>query len=188
MRILKNVILGLLMRKPMSGYDITKAFEHNLGYLWHANHSQIYPELKKLTDEGLVKFETKVHGEKMEVKKYTITPQGRSSFEKWIRIIEPTKTAPRDVFRLRIFLSDSLSKEEIVHHMSAQLRETRSRLEFYEEKLQLLYDRPFDEFTLEERGDFFTLSGGILRDRAAVEWLENSIALLRGKPEGKTIV
>ena len=45
MRTLKYAILGLLMRSPVTGYDIAKEFGDGLGCFWSAKHSQIYPEL-----------------------------------------------------------------------------------------------------------------------------------------------
>ncbi|MCX8179105.1 MAG: PadR family transcriptional regulator, partial [Candidatus Aenigmarchaeota archaeon] len=42
MRTLKYAILGLLNRKPMTGYDLSKEFSYQLGNFWSANHSQIY--------------------------------------------------------------------------------------------------------------------------------------------------
>ncbi|MBR6512798.1 MAG: PadR family transcriptional regulator, partial [Clostridia bacterium] len=64
MRNLKYAILGLVNREPMTGYDIKKAFEDRaLTSFWHAEHSQIYPELKRLVDEGMVSFDTDIRGE-----------------------------------------------------------------------------------------------------------------------------
>ena len=53
---LKYAILGLLNRKNMTGYDLSKEFETTLFEFWNAKHSQIYPELKKLTEEGCVAY------------------------------------------------------------------------------------------------------------------------------------
>lgn len=51
---LKYAILGLLNRKNMTGYDLSKEFETTLFEFWNAKHSQIYPELKSLSENGLV--------------------------------------------------------------------------------------------------------------------------------------
>ena len=50
MRVLKYAILGLLNQKSMSGYELSSEFESALNEFWNAKHSQIYPELKKLTE------------------------------------------------------------------------------------------------------------------------------------------
>ncbi len=68
MRILKYAILGLLRKGELSGYDITNYFKEELGQFWSAKHSQIYPELKKLTDEGFIEFRTAIQGTRLEKK------------------------------------------------------------------------------------------------------------------------
>ena len=52
-RTLKYVILGLLSQQSRSGYDLSQELSGALQEFWSANHSQIYPELKRLTEEGL---------------------------------------------------------------------------------------------------------------------------------------
>ena len=47
-------LLGLLARSPPTGYDLAKRMERPVGYFWTANHSQIYPELSRLEEAGLV--------------------------------------------------------------------------------------------------------------------------------------
>ena len=51
------MILGLLCRESMTGYDLNKEFNHGLLRYWKATHYQIYPELEKLIDERLVIFD-----------------------------------------------------------------------------------------------------------------------------------
>ena len=64
-RILKYVILGLLEQGEKSGYDIKNCFNEEIGEFWSAKHSQIYPELRKLTEEGLITYRNTIIGEKL---------------------------------------------------------------------------------------------------------------------------
>ena len=61
---LKYAILGLLNRKNMTGYDLSKEFETTLFEFWNAKHSQIYPELKSLSENGLVRYEVEITGKR----------------------------------------------------------------------------------------------------------------------------
>lgn len=65
-RTLKYAILGLVHKEEMSGYDITSQFKQEIGQFWSAKHSQIYPELKRLTEEGLIEYRTSITGAKLE--------------------------------------------------------------------------------------------------------------------------
>ena len=54
---LRDAILVSLSDGPMSGYDLAKHFDQTVGFFWRATHSQIYRELSKLKDKGLVTAE-----------------------------------------------------------------------------------------------------------------------------------
>jgi len=47
-------VLGFLTVRPMSGYDIKKAVEVSIANFWTESYGQIYPVLKRLTEQGLV--------------------------------------------------------------------------------------------------------------------------------------
>ncbi|HCX64832.1 MAG TPA: PadR family transcriptional regulator, partial [Eubacteriaceae bacterium] len=74
---------------------------------WYAKHSQIYPELKKLTEDGLVTFEITITGEKLEKKLYSITEKGRETFEHWISEEVELEPTPKDLFRLKAYFIDA---------------------------------------------------------------------------------
>ena len=46
--------LGLLAQHPGSGYDLLKQFEKSMANVWPATQSQLYGELNKLADGGLI--------------------------------------------------------------------------------------------------------------------------------------
>ncbi len=48
------VILGLLNEEPLSGYDIKKIIDIRMSFFWQESYGQIYPELGKLREEGLI--------------------------------------------------------------------------------------------------------------------------------------
>lgn len=78
---LRHALLGLLAEAPMSGYDLTKRFEHSLGRIWPARHNQIYTELNKLLDEGLITLaDYGPRGRKI----YTIAAAGLTACRAWL--------------------------------------------------------------------------------------------------------
>lgn len=127
MRTLKYAILGLINRDPMTGYDLTREFNSNhLANFWYAKHSQVYPELSRLMEEELVTCEVVIQGEKMEKKLYSITEKGRQELLHWLMEDDPLGPTPKDVFRLRMYFSDFMSKEELHEHLSRQIDNTRT--------------------------------------------------------------
>lgn len=81
---LRNALLALLAREPMTGYDLTKSFDQTVGAFWSAKHSQIYPELAALAKEGLVEFEVVTQTSKPNKKVYHVTPEGLASLVAWM--------------------------------------------------------------------------------------------------------
>ncbi|SHI91126.1 PadR family transcriptional regulator [Propionispora hippei] len=179
MRTLKYAILGLLNRGPLTGYDITKEFASALGNFWSAKHSQIYPELKKLADEGLVVFHTVTQGEKLEKKLYTITPDGRKDFLQWLNQDEPLEPTPKDIFKLKTYFSDALPLGKRIEQFQSQLIKRREKLYILKNHKEKLYGsiNPAS-LTDRQRSDYLVLQGAILREEAYVTWLRESIALL----------
>lgn len=179
MRTLKYAILGLLNRGPLTGYDITKEFASALGNFWSAKHSQIYPELKKLADEGLVVFHTVTQGEKLEKKLYTTTPDGRKDFLQWLNQDEPLEPTPKDIFKLKTYFSDALPLGKRIEQFQSQLIKRREKLYILKNHKEKLYGNINPaSLTDRQRSDYLVLQGAILREEAYVTWLRESIALL----------
>jgi len=69
---LKMVVLSLLYRKPMSGIDIINSIETMSMGFWRPSPGSIYPVLKTLTKENMIKM-SKGNGKKI----YELTEKGR---------------------------------------------------------------------------------------------------------------
>jgi DNA-binding PadR family transcriptional regulator len=84
MSILGYAILGLVAVEPRTGYEIAQLMKAPIGYMWTAQHSQIYPELARLNDAGLVRS-TVIQGRGLrDTKRYSITTAGRRELAAWV--------------------------------------------------------------------------------------------------------
>lgn len=102
---LRHALLGLLADHPASGYDLLGRFRETLANVWPATQSQLYTELTKLADNGLVTVdEAGPRGRKQ----YTLTPDGTRELHHWL-----TETTPKPVTRnetlLRVFFLGHLT-------------------------------------------------------------------------------
>lgn len=183
MRSLKYAILGLVNREPMTGYDIKKAFDsRGLTNFWHAEHSQIYPEMKKLLAEGLVEYETVIRGEKLETKLYEITEAGRKDFHDWLRDDAEIERTYKDIFRLRTFFSESMDKEEYLVLLRSQLQQHTEKRDMLKHFIDMDFQK-LPHFNTKQMGDYLVLDGAVRRERTYVEWLEHCIDVFEhGKP------
>jgi DNA-binding PadR family transcriptional regulator len=98
---LRYAALALLSAEPMTGYDLVQYFDATIGLVWAASHSQLYPELRRMEAEDLIKAETLPRGTRAQKRRYSITDHGRAELARWISTPQPF--APeRDAHRLQI--------------------------------------------------------------------------------------
>ena len=97
---LRYATLGLLAQQPGSGYDLLKRFEASMANVWPATQSQLYGELNRLADDGLIEvIDIGARGRK----EYGITDTGRADLLSWI-MRPPDDTPVRRPDVLRVFL------------------------------------------------------------------------------------
>jgi len=129
--ILRFALLGLLAARPMSGYDLAKLFDDDLRNVWSAGHSQIYPELARLLDDGLIR--QSASGPRRR-RTYTITAAGKAALRGWLLESEPDRSYRHEAMLRVLFLwllepaqaEDYLRREEDFHRAQlAVLREVQ---------------------------------------------------------------
>ncbi|HET9728873.1 MAG TPA: PadR family transcriptional regulator [Acidimicrobiia bacterium] len=101
---LRYGLLGLLADSPASGYDLLKVFERSLAFIWPATQSQLYGELNRLADDGLIVGSDEGPRRR---KEYTITATGRAELEHWLTDVEPDRIRRNDAM-LRVFFLGTL--------------------------------------------------------------------------------
>ena len=173
MRILKYAILGLLNRKPMTGYDLSKEFNFQIAEFWNAKHSQIYPELKKLVDEGLIVFNIEISGDVLEKKVYSITEKGKEEFLNWLCKDESMEPTPKNIFRLRMYFSNNLDIVTRINLLNSQLAQHENRLAFLKSQKNAYDNIP--DINSDYFGDYLVLDGAIIREKGIIEWLKKCI-------------
>ena len=127
---LRHAALGLLADGPASGYDLLKIFDRSLAFIWPATQSQLYGELNRLADDGLIEVS---HEGPRGRKDYTITEQGRAELERWITDVEPDRIR-RNEAMLRVFFLGTVGPE----HAKAYLEREATVHENLEALLQTI--------------------------------------------------
>jgi DNA-binding PadR family transcriptional regulator len=124
---LRMAALGLLAQQPGSGYDLLRTFEKSMANVWPATQSQLYGELNKLADGGLIEVtDIGPRGRK----EYRITSDGRDELHKWL--LSPEVDPPfRDASLLRIFLLGEIAPKQARLHMVAVAAHADSELQRY---------------------------------------------------------
>jgi len=80
----KYAVLGMLSTGPKSGYDIKQTIETSIGHFWNESYGQIYPILKRLTQDGLATRAHVAQASRPDRYVYTITEQGLADLRAWL--------------------------------------------------------------------------------------------------------
>jgi len=149
------VILGMVSKEPRSGYEIKAVVDNSTRFFWAASYGQIYPELKRLAEAGLVVgSDAPTGGRRRTV--YEITADGEEELKAWLRQ-PPSTYEMREEGLLKLFFANVLPAEEAVeivramraHRLAAnaQLRAMEPVAEAKEDPFPLAVLRGGIEFT-----------------------------------------
>jgi DNA-binding PadR family transcriptional regulator len=97
------VILGFLSWNPKSGYDIKRLVDESTRFFWAASYGQIYPELKRLAEAGLIEGAAEPQGGRRRIV-YSLTPEGSARLRDWLEV-EPELFEMRDEGLLKLFFA-----------------------------------------------------------------------------------
>lgn len=124
---LRNALLALLTADSMTGYDLVKSFRASASLVWHAPDSQIYPQLRKMEREGLIRGEEVPWGEHTTKRRYSITEEGLAAFRDWMNTtLEYSRE--RDPAHLKAAYFEWATPEAARAQLQAHLEHYRARL------------------------------------------------------------
>jgi DNA-binding PadR family transcriptional regulator len=81
---MKHSVLGFLIDRPMHGYALKRAMSPALPLRQRVNDGILYPLLRRMEDEGLVRKEVERGSGARERHVYHATAAGRRAFEEWL--------------------------------------------------------------------------------------------------------
>jgi DNA-binding PadR family transcriptional regulator len=116
-----RVILGMLRLGARTGYEIKRGIDLSTRFFWSASYGQIYPELRRLEERGLVRARPDPRGG-VKRTSYRLTKAGESALHEWLTDAESFIFELRDEHLLRFFFGDLLAREEVVANLRVQQR------------------------------------------------------------------
>jgi DNA-binding PadR family transcriptional regulator len=171
----KFALLGMLSMCPGSGYDIKKLVQSSIGYFWSESYGRIYPLLKKLTKEGLIRPEPGQGKSGRARQSYAITNKGKQALQQWL-VKTPRLEPNRSELLLKIFFSGLVPVEVAsAHVVERKLTEERNLASYERVEAQLQQKHARDP-----RLPYWlsTLSYGRHRSAAIVAWCDETIQRL----------
>jgi PadR family transcriptional regulator, regulatory protein AphA len=163
---LGHALLGVLAEGPRTGYALVRHLAQSIAYTWPASHSQVYPELAKLREAGLIRERGSApRGGRV----YELTDAGLAEVRRWLRETEPSRTV-RDESALRLFFLWLLEPDEAEAYLRGEAERARATLAEFEE-----IAAQEDPDTPKTRAYRTALELGLHSARAKLAWAESAL-------------
>jgi DNA-binding PadR family transcriptional regulator len=181
---LEFVILGLLMIRQLTQYDIKNALQQKISPFFSASLGSIQAALKKLESNGHVDLEEVTENGRRK-KIYSLNPLGRQYFMDWMRSAIAPNRLEQDVTTRLFFLGHMLpqDRQAIIEAVVAHLEVSVHSFEAAQEEVS---PKEIPEH-LEEVVKFQlkTLDLGLFYHRSMLAWFKELLAELEADDETK---
>jgi PadR family transcriptional regulator, regulatory protein AphA len=165
------VILGMLRGGPRTGYEIKQIVDRSTRFFWAASYGQIYPELRKLDEAGLVEGAEEPRGGRRR-KVYRLTTAGRRELRSWLEQ-PPITLELRDEGLLKLFFSEAGTPATASQSVAAKRR-------IHEEKLERLREIEPAVEQLDDPYPLMVLRHGVEYSEWMIGWCERAERELAG--------
>ena len=167
---IRDFVLGLLARQPMTGYDI-KRFLSKLSWLIGSpSFGSVYPTLHALLKDGLATMKVVPSQDRPPRKTYTITAAGRQALNE--RLSQPTAAGlSLKAFVMHLTLASHLSYADL----RAYLEQRRGQVAAHRGSLEQATTAMDESADLGER---LTIDYGLVLATAELDWLDHTLARL----------
>jgi DNA-binding PadR family transcriptional regulator len=176
---LRDAVLAALLEGESSGYDLAKSFDASVANFWMATPQQLYRELDRLAEQGLIQARV-VHQERRPNKRvYSLTEAGHDAIEKFTSQA-PKPCVIRDELAVKVLAADAGNAPAVRNFVADRLQWATAKLQRYERfRTRLLEGRSEEEYLAEaERvGPYLTLLRGISFEEENIRWAERVLAI-----------
>jgi len=169
---LAEAILVCLTERPMSGYDLAKNFDASIGFFWRASHQQIYRELGRLREKGLVISEEVSQNGKPNRIIHTLTPAGKKAIRSWST--KPAKhPSLKDDMLVKFYALENVDLDALKDQLTIRIEQHQTKLVKYHRIKGRYYDGK--ELNLTQKGKLIALEMGIAQETQTIERLEQAM-------------
>jgi DNA-binding PadR family transcriptional regulator len=123
------IILGLLLLKPMTSYEIRRFIKTNLSLICSDSAGSVQTALKKLLLQGKIEFQQHVENGKNK-KIYSVTLNGKNNFLSWVQSpMQSEKVKNMELSKLFFLgIAPENSRKEMINQYISQLTTMKNTL------------------------------------------------------------
>lgn len=162
-------LLCALHKGPLTGYELVRRMSRPIGYYWSARQSQIYPELGRLAQLGLIASTGEPGPGPHQRRTHRLTEAGRAALAQWL-VQPPAPHAPRDELVLRTYAAAVADPAGLHRVYAAEAERLEDRLADYQRQRREMVAQGADKPDHRDFGAFATLELGIASTRERSRW------------------
>jgi DNA-binding PadR family transcriptional regulator len=178
---LRHAVLAALLEGEASGYELAKRFDVSVAEFWSATPQQLYRDLDRLEQDGLVEARVVQQQRRPNKRVFTLTTAGRADLRAFTE--SPARPAAiRDEFLVQLAAVDVGNAEAMVEAVAARLARARDKLARYDRlRDKLLAGRDEEEFLRESPriGPYLTLMAGRMYEQQNISWSTTVLEILQ---------
>ena len=177
---LKYAVLAALLEGEASGYELSKVFDASFANFWPATPQQLYRELERLAQDGLVEARVVRQERRPDKRMFTLTETGREDLRTFAAEPPRRPTAVRDELLIKLqAMEDPETTRALIEE---RMTWARGKLDRYARVRDRLLDgRTEDDFLRDSDrvGPYLTLLRGISFEEENLRWCERVLAVLK---------
>ncbi|MFF9838893.1 PadR family transcriptional regulator [Streptomyces sp. NPDC013740] len=186
---LKHAVLAALLEGEASGYDLAKLFDVSVANFWAATPQQLYRELDRLSEAGLIEARVVQQERRPNKRMFTLTETGRRDLIAYTTH-PPKPTAVRDELMVQVQACDEGDSAAVREHVRERMEWARGKLARYERLRDWMLDGRDEETYLREAeriGPYLTLMRGRAFEEENLRWGERVLAVLAGREAAQPV-
>ncbi|MEZ2661164.1 PadR family transcriptional regulator [Aneurinibacillus aneurinilyticus] len=172
----RDVILGMLMKEPLSGYDIKQNFEELFSYFFDASYGTIYPTLSKMENQGYITKEKVSQKGKPDKNLYSITEAGKELFLSYLE-----SPLEEDVIRsdmlMRLYFGHFADEMGVMKWFEQAIQQKQRVLELLEQD----YERFKGKLSVTQE---MCIEYGLKQHQLNIDMLQDALQKLKSIQEG----
>jgi DNA-binding PadR family transcriptional regulator len=184
---LRHAVLAALLEGEASGYQLSKRFDVSVANFWSATPQQLYRELERLEEEGLLRGRVVEQRRRPNKRVFTLTAAGREELHAFIA--QPARpTAIRDDLLVKLQAADADDRDAVREALAERLDHARGKLALYDRLRDgLLGGRSEGAYLrdAERVGPYLTLMGGRMYEQQNIRWCTAVLDVLDPRSRGQ---
>ena len=177
---LRDAVLAALLDGESSGYDLAKGFDASVANFWMATPQQLYRELDRLAEDGLIQARVVQQDRRPNKRMYSLTEAGRAVLREFTAT-PPKPSMLRDDLLVKVTAVDAGDAGAVRDLVAEFGQRAAAKLARYERGRTVLLNGRTEERYLNEAervGPYLTLLRGIAFEQENIRWAEHALTAI----------